>query len=178
MAYVQVEENDVPVAGKAIVARDFVYVDWDQVDQDLQNAFAFLSSIRVERVQLWATQQVKLENGAITANSSLGPLLGFGPIRGQITGLEPIDADGNVVGWPVAHALTFTIVATATITVPKTAISAAALAANPLLGLVIGGLLASLGSSVEVNIGHTTMNVPIMRDGNGRVIEIGTAKRP
>ena len=176
MAFVQVLENDVPVAGKAIVARDFVYVDWSKVDDSFEQAFAFLSSLRLERVQLWATDQVPLNNSAIVAKPNAP---GLSPIQGAIAGVEPLDASGNTTSWDKAHQIAFTVNATATVTLPKSAIAAAAAAVNPLAGLFIGGLLAGLGSNVMVNVGHTSVTVPIARDPHtNKVIEIGNCKRP
>jgi hypothetical protein len=175
VAFVQVLESDVSIAGKAIVARDFVYVDWTQVDSNLQGAFAFLSSLRIERVQLWATDQVKLANAPITAKPCHPSLP---PIQGAIAGVEALDAAGANVAWNAAHAVAFTIAATASVTLPKAAISAAVGAINPLVGIIIGGLLATLGSNVQVNIGHTAIHVPIVRDGANKIVEIGNAKRP
>jgi hypothetical protein len=176
MAFVQVQEHDVPVAGKAIVARDFVYVDWSKVDDSLEQAFAFLSSLRLERVQLWATDQVPLNDSAIVAKPNAP---GLTPIQGAITGFEALDANGNATSWDKANQVAFTINATATVTFPKTAIAAAAAGVNPLAGLFVGGLLAGLGSNVMVNVGHTSVTVPITRDPrtNG-VVEIGNCRRP
>lgn len=175
MAFVQVQETDVAVAGRAIAARDFVYVDWTLVDSNLEGAFAFLSSLRIERVQLWATDQVKLANGPIAAKPNAPSLP---TIQGTITGVEALDPAGANVAWSAAHSVAFTIAATASVTLPKAEISAAAAAVNPLAGLLIGGLLATLGSNVLVNIGHTAVNVPIVRDGTKKIVEIGNARRP
>jgi hypothetical protein len=173
VASVQVQETDVAIAGKAIVARDFVYVDWTLVDSNIEGAFAFLSSLRIERVQLWATNQVKLANGPIVATPNVPSLP---PIQGAITGLEALDAGGANVAWSAAHSVAFTISSTASVTLPKAQIAVAAV--NPFAGIFIGGLLATLGSNVLVNIGHTAVHVPIVRDGTQKIVEIGNAKRP
>jgi hypothetical protein len=175
MAHVQVQETDAQIAGRAIVARDFVYVDWDQVDNDLANAFAFLSSLRIERVQLWATDQVSLQNGPISAKPDVPTLP---TIQGKIVGLEPLDVHGAATTANAAHSLAFTIDGTTSVTVPKSAIGAAIGGLNPIAGLVVGGLLSTLGSNVMITIGHTAINVPIVRDANNRVTQIGSSKRP
>jgi hypothetical protein len=174
---VQVQETDASVYRHVIIARDFVYVDWSSVDADLQGALSFLSSIRVESAQLWATQQVPLREGPLQAAPSV-PAAGLPTIAGQITNVEALDANGNAVAWNQAAAVAFTIVANANVTLPKGQLIAAAVSVNPALGAVITAALLLAGSSVTLNIGHTAISVPIGRDGTGRVTHIGTAARP
>jgi hypothetical protein len=176
---VQVQETDTSVYRNVIIARDFVYVDWSKVDGDaLQGAFAFLSSIRVEGAQVWATDQVALSNGAALEAKPSVPISGIPTIRGSIQNLEALDAHGNPTGWSAAVALAFTVVATANVTVPKGQIAAAAAAVNPALGAVIGAALLFAPGNLSLNIGHTNITVPIARDGTGKVTHIGTAARP
>jgi len=173
MPSVQVQENDTPILGSAVVARDFTYVDWSQVDATLQTAFSFLSSIRVEKAQIWATAQVALKNGSIQANS---PVPSLPIIDGAIANVEALDSKGSAVGWNQASSIAYTIVAQASVTIPKAAVAAAVTtAAGPLGGLAA---LALLPSNLPINIGHTAVNVPITRDGNGRITKIGTSSRP
>lgn len=176
MAYVQVQEDVVPVAGMAVVAHDILSVDWDQVDTDLAKAFMLQVSIRIERVQLWATEAIPLQNGNFTARSSVPKLPGM---PGNITGLEALDIDGNVVAWDQAHSVVFTVEAPSMVPLPKSAIVAAVSGRFPLAGHLVTGLLTTLSSTIFFNIGHTAIHVPIVRDSyTNEITQIGSGFRP
>jgi hypothetical protein len=175
MAAVQVQETDAGVLGHVVIARDFVYADWTKVDADLQHAFSFLSSIRVESAQLWATQQLPLQDGPIQATPAVPSLP---TIVGAIANFGALDASGNATDWGKAAAIAFTVVATANVTIPKGQLTAAAVGVNPAVAAVLAAALLFAPGNLQLNIGHTNISVPIGRDGSGRITHIGTQARP
>jgi hypothetical protein len=175
--WVDVQQTNASIYRDLIVARDFVYVDWTQVDANLEKAFGFQSSIRVHDAQVWATDKIPVSNGAKLEAKPSVPVPGLPTIEGSIAGFEALDAHGNPTGWNTAAAIALTIVATANVTVPKGQITAGAAAVNPALGAIVGAALLFAPGNISLNIGHTQISVPIARSG-GRITHIGTVQRP
>lgn len=172
----RVLETRIPIAGAALVAHDTVSVEWDQVDTNIAKALTFSVSIQIERVQLWITGPLPLQNGNITAESTVPKIPG---IPGEIHGLEPLNMHGEIVDWDQAHAVVFTVQSSLAVFVPKNAIAAAVSGRYPQAGAVVAGLMTTLSSRILVNIGHAAIHVPIVRDPDTNwVTQIGSAFRP
>lgn len=185
MPFTQVWDDKVHLfGGEAVYAHFFVFADWSQVDAALGNAFQFQVSIRVAGIQFWTTGQVALQNGAIMANvdSAVAALPGvsLSPVQGEIDDWSAIDGTGKACAFGTdAAAVTFLVAGKADVTIPIRTLTALVGQLGGVAGALIGGALGGLfGAKVRVSIGHSNVSIPIHRDANGTVTQIGATSHP
>jgi hypothetical protein len=172
----EVEQVYTNLLGSVIVARNFVYVDWSKVDNDLEHTFKYLASIRLHKCQLWATAQIPLASGPVQASSIIPELP---TIKGKITDIDPLDAKGQPASWETAISFAFQLIADGSVTIPKTALTAlVATTHNPVLIAATALSMLTLPKNITFDFGHTTLHVPITRDKDGKIQKIGEAVRP
>ncbi len=167
--------------GEAVYAHFFVFVDWDQVDANLANAFQFAVSVRVAGIQFWATQQVALAAGPVQA--TLDPKVaaiatGQLPraIAGEIDDWSGVDGSGDA-SWTAATSVRFLVAGKADVTLPVAALAALVGRLGGAAGSLIGFAAGLFGSKVRVTIGHSNVAIPVHRDANGRITQINALAR-
>jgi len=168
--------------GEAIYAHFFVFVDWDQVDANLANAFQFLVSVRVAGIQFWGSPQITLANGAVQA--TLDPKVaaiatGQLPkeIDGEIDDWSGVDAGGNAT-WTAATSVRFLVTGKADVTLPVAVLGALVGRLGGTAGSLIGVAAGLFGSKVRLSIGHSNVVIPVHRDATGRITQINALVRP
>ena len=183
MAFQQVWDDKVHLfGGEAIYAHFFVYVDWSKVDADLQHAFEFLVSIRVAGVQFWATEQVPLQNGPVTAKldqavAAIATNQLPSTIQGEIDDWSAVDDSGVAGDWAKAASLKFLISSKADVTLPVSLLGGLVGRLGGTAGSIVGLAAGLFGSKVRVTIGHSNVSIPVHRDASGRCTQINAVTR-
>jgi hypothetical protein len=135
----------------------------------LASAFSLVLTTRVLGIDVGTTTVAPLANGPVTLALAVpGPGTSLGTLHGEIDDARLLDAKGNVLPGSApdtsAAAFAFSLVGTATVTIPVAPI----VALVPHLGWLVAAALSAAGGKITVHLGHDPVTLPIHRGPDGK----------